>query len=185
MAEGGSFNIAALVRRLGLKAVAAEDLRVLQTIQPVLPVGNLSDFTPPFVSASAMFAETVLGIAGGTGFMQLQCLAPGGGFIDWFQFRSGFSNGRMRVSATDLGGAVSTTVGQTSREPVVSIVTSGSNLLINEPGVHLSENGIFIQFGLRPIFVPRGSFFQMQLIFPNLNGDIGFGWREVPAAENE
>jgi len=186
MAKGGAFNISELVRELGLTAVTSEDLRVLQTIQPVLNVGDLSDVTPPHVAASSMFGFTVTAAGGLLATMELQCLAPGGCFIEWIVVVSTTNVGmRVTTAAIAAGQAVVAPAGQTSRDPIVSVVRQGD---VAAPGI--AEAVVFgatsfdMSFGPNPIFIPRASFFSLQALVANTAATISFGVREVPASEH-
>ena len=182
---GGAFNTAELIRQLGLKPVGPDEMRVQTSIQPVLNVGDLSDATPPHISASAFFGVLLQGGAGTVGICELQCLSPGGGFIDWITFNATTTNARFRVTLNSV--AVVTPVvpaGVTSNEPIVSPVTQGAVAAPADPSVTIFPTGFIATFSSRPIFVPRGAFFQFQCATVNVAGNLGFGWREVPAAEN-
>jgi len=187
MAKGGAFNVSKLIRELGLTAVTGEDMRVLETIQPTLLVGDLSDVTPPHVAASAMFGTTITAVAAESGVIELQCLAPGGCFIEWIVTFAGTTNIFMRVTTAAIAGGetVLTPAGQTSRDPLLSIVRSGT---ITPSGI--AEAVVFgttsaeLSFGPNPIFIPRGSFFSLEAVVANQPASLGFGVREVPASEH-
>lgn len=184
MAKGGAFNVSQLIRELGLQTMTGEDMRVLQTIQPTLLVGDLSDVTPPHVAASAFFGVTLAGAVGLAGAVELQCLAPGGCFIEWITIDSPVVSISMRVSLTSLGvGTPLAAAGVTSRDAIVSRVQTDA-VALGGAAVTLAQTGDFFGFSPNPMFIPRASFFSLQHQVVNLVGTVGFGVREVPASEH-
>lgn len=185
MAEGGSFNISQLVRELGLKAVSAEDLRILETIQPVLIAGDLSRTTPPHEQPAALLAARTDGAIGRRGMFEVQCLAPGGAFVGWIVFSTLGTTSQIRVVTTPSGVAtVSPGAGQLSRAPIRSILRIGDVPATGAPSLVLTS-GFTAQAGFADLYVPNGAFFQIEHATDNvLNVDIGIHWREVLAAEN-
>jgi hypothetical protein len=184
LVPSGAFNVAALIKELGLQALTGEEMRVLEQIQPVMNVGDLGDVTPPHVAPTALFGKLTQGGVGTFPGVQLQCLAPGGGFIEWVTFES-TDLGLMRVTTKNPGLAnVVAKAGQVSRDPVVSVCTDGNGLALGNH-VTISTAQAFLNFAPRPMFIPRGSFFS---IFGSEAGAVesmrwGFSWREVPASE--
>lgn len=184
MAKGGAFNVSQLIRELGLQTISGEDLRVLETIQPTLLVGDLSDVTPPHVAASAFFGVTLAGAVGLAGTVELQCLAPGGCFIEWVSIDSPVVAIAMRVTTVSLG--VTTPLaaaGVTSRDPIVSRVRTDA-VVLGPAFVSLAQTGDFFPMNPNPMFIPRASFFSLQHQVVNLTGTVGFAVREVPASEH-
>jgi len=185
MAKGGAFNVSKLIEQLGLQTVSGDTMRVLETIQPTMAVGDLKDVTPPHVAATEMFNANPTGAAGEVGIVELQCLAPGGGFIEWVFVSTVFSNARMRV--VTVGAAIATvvpSVGQLSREPIVSIVREGSIPPSGLPGVLIIPNNAELIWGNRQMFIPRGSFFQIEHNTLATQASTSFSFREVPASEH-
>jgi len=182
---GGAFNVAELIRQLGLKPVSADEMGLRQGIQPVLNIGNLADATPPHVSPSAIFGALLVGAPGTVGIIEVQCLSPGGGFIDWFTFNSNVSNARFRVSLTASGAATPViAAGVTSNVPIVSVINQGDVAASGDPNITLFQNGLFNNLAPRSMFIPRGTFFQIECATVNISATVGFGWREVPVPEN-
>lgn len=187
MATGGAFNVARLIRELGLKPVAGDEtlMRVLQTIQPTLQVGDLSHTTPPHVGASAMFGSIVIGLAAQRGIIELQSLAPGGGFVEWVMVDTNATGAQMRVVTTPSGVAIAVpSAGQLSRDPVLSTVVRGSVAATGDPSVVIVADIDQFRFGHTPLFIPRGSIFQVEHTVDQQLSFVNFGWREVPAPEN-
>jgi len=189
MAKGGAFNVSQLVRELGLTAVSPEDMRVLQTIQPTLQVGNLSDVTPPHVGPSALFGAVTVGAVGERGMFEMRCLAPGGAFVEWILFSTELTGGQFRITTTQAlnpagGPIVVPSAGQMSRDPVVSLAFQGSQLATGLPSVSIVTSSDQFRFGATPLFVPRGSFFSIESTINNTIAILGIGWREVPASEH-
>lgn len=183
----GTFNVSRLIAELGLQNLTGQELRVLQTIQPVLNVGDIGDNSPPHVSPAAMFGGLAIGSGGNVGSVQLQCLAPGGGFIEWLTFESATTDFNMSVRTVPSGTAtVLAPAGVLSRDPIASIVTTDFVAPLGAPQIQLSQDTNQYTFTPRPLFVPRGSFFLLQA---QTGGGgalflFGFGWREVPASEH-
>jgi len=185
MAKGGAFNVSQLIRELGLQTISGDTMRVLETIQPTISVGDLGGLTPPHVTASAFFDHFMVGSGGLFGTVEVQCLSPGGLFIDWITYNSTSTSDFTIRSATALpGGTIETAAGVTSRDPLVSIVRSGNVARISGNGVSLSRNGDIFVFGNKPIFVPRGQFFGFQVNTADTSSEVGFSVREVPASEH-
>lgn len=186
MARGGAFNVSALIRQLGLKAVSGEDLRVLETIQPVLPVGDLAGLTPAHVPPSAMFGDFVAGGVGTNATMEIQSLAPGGLFVDWLIVgpSTSFVGWSVTTVTHAAGLPVLASAGQLSNEPIESVVRSGAIAAVggNSVAADSINGGTF--FPAHPWFVPRGSFFSMQSAVANVSVLLNFSVHEVPAAEN-
>ncbi len=183
----GAFNVTALIRELGLQAVEPDVMEVLRRIQPVITVGDLSDVTPPHVAPTAIFGSLSLSAAGTNGTVALQCLAPGGGFIEWVTIQSTTANALMSVRTVDPG--VVTVVGpagQVSRDPVVSIVRQDAIAALGAPNILLSQTENFFGFSPRPLFIPRASFFILQASNAGVGPSFswGFSFREVPASEH-
>jgi len=180
----GAFNVAQLIAELGLKPVVGEDaMRVLNSIQPTMSVGSLQDTTPPHVPPSALFGAFEATGVGVFSNAQIQCLAPGGAFVDWIETR-GITPIEMRVVTVDPGATtILATAGQVSRDPIVSIARHDPVALIPTPGVFIEEESKIFRFGSHPIFVPRGSFFALTAFLANLTFSWGLGWREVPSSE--
>jgi len=173
-----------LIRELGLQTISGDDMRVLETIQPTLLVGDLSDVTPPHVAASAFFGAVIVGAVGLSGTIELQCLAPGGCFIEWITIDSPTVSIAMAVGTAASGAATPVVAaGLTSRDPIVSRVNTDASALIT-PSVTLAQTGAYFPFNPNPMFVPRGSFFTLQTALVNTTGTVGFGVREVPASEH-
>jgi len=182
----GTFNVSRLIAELGLQQIKGDEMRVLETIQPVMNVGALSDVTPPHVAPSAMFGGFAASGPGVAGTVQLQCLAAGGGFIEWLTIQSTTTAVSIRVLDTPITGMTPfANAGRLSRDPVVSIAAVASIAALGGSSILLDESTNFFSFQPRSLFVPRGSSFVMQgsagagiLFF------FGFGWREVPASEH-
>jgi len=185
MAKGGAFNVSQLIRELGLTSVSKEDMRVLETIQPTLLVGDMSNVTPPHVGPSALFGAVTVGAVAEVGIFELRCLAPGGGFVEWIMFATDATGGRFRISLTSSGVATPVvSAGQMSRDAVVSNAFQGSVPPTGLPAVTIVANIDQFRFGHTPLFVPRGSFFQIESTVLNTIAILGIGWREVPASEH-
>lgn len=182
---GGAFNVAELVKTLGLKPVGPDEMRLRQDIQPVLTVGDLSATTPPHEQPAALFGSLVTGAVGTVGMFEIQSLAPGGGYVGWFNQTTAFSTCQVRVATAPSGVAtVVAPAGQLSRAPVLSILRIGDLVATGLPEILFSTDAQQINFGWRDIYVPHGSFFQVELTALNALSAIGVHWREVLAAEN-
>jgi len=185
MAKGGAFNVSQLIRELGLQTIEGDTMRVLETIQPTMIVADISDSTPPHVGASAMFGASIVGTVPNVGLFELQCLAPGGAFIEWMMFSVGAGNMRFRV--TTVASGVSTLVapaGVLSRDPIVSIARIGNVAPTGLPHILVTSATDFFHFGDKPFFIPRGAFFQLEAASQNVTNPVGCGWREIPASEH-
>jgi len=183
MAKGGAFNVTALIKELGLQTISGDTMRVLETIQPTIPVGDLSDVTPPHVQASGFFGEQMTGGGGLFGTCEIQCLGAGGLFIDWVSCTGSQSCAIRIQDATIAGGLpVVTPAGRTSRDPLVSIVRLGQTG--NGSGSRLVLSVNVILNGWVPLFVPRGKFFLMQTLVADVGTFMNFSIREVPASEH-
>lgn len=181
----GAFNVVALLRDLGLKQISGDEMRVREDIQPTMSVGDLSDLTPPHVAPTALFGALIAGIVGQRGMIELHCLAPGGGFIEWLTWDSATMGALLRIVTVASGVAVPVPVaGQASRDAVLSTVVQGSLVATAAPSILLSQTEAFFAFAPRPIFVPRGAFFQVEGQTNGGGGSVGFSWREVPASEH-
>lgn len=187
MAKGGAFNVSQLIRELGLQTIDGDTMRVLETIQPTMVVGDLSDVTPPHVAPSAIFGLTIAGVVAESGTIEIQCLAPGGLFIEWIITIGTTTNLLARVTTATIaaGLPIIPPAGQTSRDPMVSVVRAGT--IIASP---LNEFVAFgtasqgLSFGPNPLFIPRGSFFNIQALNNNAAVSLSFGAREVPSSEH-
>jgi len=186
MAKGGAFNVAQLIRELGLQTISGETMRILETIQPVMAVGDLSDVTPPHVAPSALFGVQETGAVGTAAIIEAQCLAPGGLFIEMFSAISGFTTCSIRITEAAIGPGlpVLATAGQASREPIASVVRSGAVAQSPLEAFTITQVGEITVFGSNAIFVPRGRFFSMQATLDNTIINFGFWIREVPASEH-
>jgi len=181
MAKGGAFNVSKLIDELGLKTISGETLRILETVQPVLNVGDLEGVTPPHVPASALISATEAAAGGLAATVQVQCLAAGGAIVEWV-IPHGAIPPAMFLRGAGVAGLAPLAVQQISRDPIVSIASSGDGVALSG-GVPLDPT-VFYNFGPNGIFVPTGSFFILQAVVVNFTSGGGLKWREVPAAEN-
>lgn len=182
----GAFNVSRLIAELGLKQLTGEELDVLEKIQPVLQVGDLSDVTPPHVAPSAIFGAFIGGGVGTFGGVQFQSLAPGGSFVEWITFDSTTTNANFMIETTDPGfPTLLAAAGQASRDATQTIVRTGALATINALAPVISSTAAIISFTTRPIFIPRGAFFVIQNATAGAGAFafFGVGWREVPASE--
>jgi len=178
----GAFNITRLIAELGLKNV---DLDLIERIQPTMNVGDLSDVTPPHVAPSAIFGGFQAAVPGEVWAMEIQCLSPGGAFIDWISYQAATNaNFTILTASISSGLAVLPPVGQASRDPILSIAKSGTHVFAGAIGAVISSVGNMHTFNVRSIFIPRGSFFSIQGATVNFQTSFGIGWREVPASEH-
>ncbi len=181
---GGAFNVAELVKQLGLKPVGPDEMRVRGDIQPVLAVGQLDDLTPQHVPASAFVGIAGIAVLLEVSTLELQCLSAGGLFVDWLSYSSAFT-GQFRIRAAALAAAQAIIVpSNASNETVASVVRGGSQVPTGGPlGGLLDQRSSFVNFQ-RPIYVPKGMFFSIEGRLVNVPASMAFGWREVPAAPN-
>lgn len=184
MARGGAFNVARLIEELGLKTISGETMRVLETVQPTMQVGDLTSTTPPHVTPSAFFGFEQTAAVATLATMELQVLSAGGLWID-ILIASGTAGHAMFVVPATLMVAptVHPPAGVTARDAPVSIVRG------EDIGAFLGERFPIQITGadsvvLPPIFVPVGQFFVVQSNNVNLTSTFGIGIREVLAAEN-
>ena len=184
----GAFNVSRLIAELGLQQIRGDEMRVLESIQPTMQVGDLSDVTPPHVAPSAIFGSVLIGGVGTAGGVQFHSLAPGGSFVEWITFDSTATNATFGIQTVDP--AFPTLLppgGQTSRDPVQTIVRTGAVGFL--PGIAgspvISSTAAILSFSNRPVFVPRGTFFVIQNAMTGAPAFsfFGLGWREVPASE--
>ncbi len=177
-----TFNITQLIRELGLKNVDSMD--VVERLQPVVTVADLSDLTPAHQAPKALFGAFIAAVVAERFVMEVQCLAPGGLFVDWLAYDS-TGNLRISINATAVAGAlpVVAPVGQASRDPVRSIVREGTLPGAVVPGMIVRNEHTF-PAGSIGLFVPRAQFFLIQSASTNIQGDIGFTFWEVPATES-
>jgi len=184
----GTFNVSALIAELGLQNVTGDEMRVLQSIQPVLAVGDISGNTPPHVPPAAAFGALVLGGGATFGTMQLQSLAPGGCFMDWFTFQSAATSLNVTVREGNVapGMAVVAPAAQLSRDPVVSIATNGAQAAgVGAPAILVNNTTVRHDFSPHPWFIPRGfSVVFQSIVVGVLIFNMAFGIREVPATEH-
>lgn len=183
---GGAFNVTRLIAELGLKAVTGEEMEVLGKIQPVMQVGNLADVTPPHVAPTALFGSFAVLGAGLFPTVAIQCLAPGGSFVEWLTMESSTTTVTLRILTADPGPTtVVEPAGQASRDPVVSIARSDPVALILGPRITMQPTTAFFPFASRPMFIPRGAFLTLQgTTITTGNFNWGLSWREVPASEH-
>jgi len=176
----GSFNISRLIAELGLKNVP--DMAIVERIQPVVNVGDLAGQTPPHVPPSAIFGETAPGAVAQRAFLEIQCLSPGGAFVDWITI-DGAPLALMRTAATAVipAGTIITAF-PTSRDTVVSIARIAAAATTGIRGAVLTD--VRTPSLSRPIFVRRGDFFVLEAGSDDQNFRFGIGWREVPATES-
>lgn len=185
MALGGAFNVSHLIKELGLKAVEGDAMRVLETIQPTLVIGDLHDSTPAHQPPTALFGFVAQGTPSNVGLFEIQCLSPGGAFVGWFSISTVFTGAAIRVVTTGAGVSnVVPSAGQLSRAPVVSIAREGNISATTDPGVQFVTDTQQLFFGFRDLYIPKGSFFQVELTSVNTISAIGVHWREIPAMEN-
>lgn len=182
----GAFNVSRLIAELGLKPVDRNVLRVLESIQPTMVVGDLSDVTPPHVAPSAFFGGLLIGGVGTSGALQIQSLAQGGSFVEWLTFDSANTTATFSIQTTDPGLPTILAGFQASRDPIVGIARRGDIAVVTVDAPVISQDAAIISFAPRPIFVPRGQFFLIQLggTTATSNALFGIGWREVPASEH-
>ena len=182
---GGAFNVAALIRQLGLKRIRGDEMRVLETIQPTLSVGELADLTPQHRTPSVLVGVDLVGLALEHGIVELQCLSLGGGFITDL-YMSAAASVFVRVATTPAVIGVPVPVvpaGVLSADPIVSNIVLGSGANLGPPRVALKSTGK-TYFGTHGgLFIPRGSFFQIQVQSVAATSIASFVWREIPAAE--
>lgn len=184
MAKGGAFNVSQLIRELGLKTISGDTMRVLETVQPTLPVGQLEGLTPPHVPPSAMFGVTAASGAGLNATLEVQCLAPDGLWIGWAVIGASASIVGYRVTTVThaAGLGVLASAGQLSRDAVLSVVRSGGIAAVGGPSVDFPSTFGGNLFFADPLYVPRGSFFSLQSVLTNVPVFLGFKFKEVPAA---
>ncbi len=179
-----AFNISRLIAELGLKDI--RDIPLVERIQPVLTVGDLTAQTPPHVAPSAIFGELISQVVAENGVFEIQCLSAGGGFVDWISVASTAVNLHIKVRPTAIAAseAIVQPLGLTSRDPILSVARQGTILPSGDRGAVASQSALFMGFAPRSIFVPRGSFFSLEGGTVNSGFFFGVGWREVPASEH-
>ncbi len=183
---GGAFNTAALIRELGLKPVGPDEMRVLTTIQPTMDVANLSDHTPVHKVPTAMFGATIQGLAGESGVVQVQSLAPGGIFIEDLII-AGAQNVVATTNLAPLAGVIVVVLPAClfSDDPIVSSVLQGSVPAILPPRAQLrAASSIYAAAGPNGWFIPKGTFFRISTSALAVSTEVIFTIREVPAAPN-
>lgn len=184
----GAFNVSRLIAELGLQNVTGEELRVLESIQPVLQVGDIGGNSPPHIPPASVSSALVVGGVGTFGSMNLMCLAPGGLFLDWFTFESGATslNVFVRVGNPAPGMVVVPADNQVSNDPVVSVVTNGTAAAaVGGTAIFINTTTFRHDFSPHPWFIPRGSSVTFQSIVAGVTiMNIGLGFREVPASEH-
>lgn len=77
----GTFNLTAFWRAMGIKNPRPT---MLETVQPVLVVGDMSGLTPQHVPPTGLFGRDQLNIAGEFPFITVNCRDPGGILITGF-----------------------------------------------------------------------------------------------------
>lgn len=100
-----TLNSHELLRRLGVKGPEAlQRFEIFPALQPVAHVVDVSGLVPPLVGPRAIGGQTVAGVAGQYGTMQLRVDDPGGArvCVTWI---GGLGGGRVRVTLgqADLG----------------------------------------------------------------------------------
>jgi len=181
----GAFNVAAPIRRLGLKN--ARDMPVTERIQPTISVGNLADLTPATRPPANLYAGLQGAVALLQQIVEVRSLGPGGCYIDELWFGSAFTAAVAYVAASgSIVGAPVVPVMVLSNEARISEVRVSNILPTGRAGVFLSgvagANPFF--FSERGWFIPRGVSFYMEANVINA-GDFrwGVGVRDVPATE--
>lgn len=192
MAEG-SFNIAAVIKRLGLKRVNRLDF--VEAIQPVVSVGNAEQHAPWLQPAEAFFGGSEPTSATRRGTMQVRSLGLGGIFVVEmrFHFQATLNGSAFRI---DLDGVdpiaadplLNPRAGENLNpdDPVLSIVTTGlSNTTI---GSGLPKIGVG-QAGGEPaafnieFYLPHGALLTYQCRDLNVASEFFVRIRELPAAD--
>lgn len=182
---GGAFNVAALIEQLGLKPVGPDEMRVLSTIQPTMDVADLSDHTPVHKVPTSLFGATITGLAGESGVVQVQSLAPGGLFIEDLII-AGAQNVVVTTNLAPLAGVILVVQPACvfSDDPIESSVLQGSIPAILPPRAQLrAASSIYAASG-HGWFIPKGSFFRVSTGALAVSTEVIFTVREVPAAPN-
>lgn len=179
-----SFNLSEFVSRMGLKRVS--EFPIIERVQPVALVGDLSPLVPAYAPPAAFFGRLVPLVAGQHTIATVQSLGAGGCFI-------------LFVTSTTVGGwqlgtfpadpapliAGAPAVNQVSNELPVSVVRDGTILVATRPmttATHsLITSGELIQS--LPFFVPRGFFFTIQAATAAIQMVYMVLVADVPASE--
>lgn len=181
----GAFNVTQLIAELGLQKISGSEMRVLQTIQPTMNVGDLDQVTPPHQAPTELFGVSALTGVGTFATVGIQSLGAGGCFIDWWSINPAVGGVLMKVVDANPGFTVGPTasVGLLSRDPVASLLFNESIALFSGTRVALGTVQQLWNVPV-PMFIPRGSFFTLQssTITTGLF-ECGIHVRDVPASE--
>lgn len=183
----GSFNVAELLRQLGLKS--ARDLPVLETVQPVLPVGDASGLSPSLIAPIAWAGGEVAAVAGQYGAFQVSGRGAGGTWIRQFTTSAPGTSGlwRLNVSSTDpLAGGIATALPllDMAANPVQSVVRKGTSATLLPAATTPSWNQIAATTFtmIDPVYLLPGSILTIEQATVNAVFYFSVIVQDVPAA---
>lgn len=171
---------------MGLRDI--KDLPIVERIQPVLPIGDVSGLTPAYVPPTLLVGGAVTGVGGQVAACTIHSLASGGTIIGWLSFAlSVAGNARYGILAADpLPGGPT---------PVQLQASIGTPLAVGDHGVRVALLNATYPYMAGPvtapvlvpgpIYVPQGRFFYLETV---TNG-TGLYWsaiaQDVPPAEGQ
>jgi len=151
-----TFNLSQFFNRLGIKNA---NPNMLESVQPVISVGDLAHLTPQYVPPTQIFGGDTTAVAAQFSVIQIECRAPGGAFLPvlWGEAQTPLF-GRIATPETGLTPLVG--VGPFSNDDIVSVVSSGTvavaplNATVS-PNLPRLSGAQF--FGGAPLYLPPGA----------------------------
>ena len=183
---GGSFNVAELLRQLGLKSV--HELPIAPSVQPVLVAGDASGLTPPLLPPTAWAGATIGAVIGQLGGLQVQSLGVGGCWVRQCLFAVGQTTViPFAITAADpIAGGYATvlTKNEMAPDPTVSVVRVGNDaaaLAVGDSPQWRAITSTTVPL-IDAVYVPHGWFFTIQNANSNQISYASVMIQEVPAA---
>jgi len=163
------FNVAELIRRLGLTDKPGLAFAIRETIQPTINVGDLANLTPALRPPAGLAGSSLAAGAGGTfNLMFVHSLDPGGCYC-WF----GRAVAELRVNIFQGAPGVAGIVAPYSVEGLVAPRSVVTTVLQNVGSIVGANNPIFrdgaIELGTNGIYLARGQSIVQQAI----SGGVG------------
>lgn len=182
----GSFNVSALLRQLGHKNVIQMPVR--DDIQATMPLASMAGQVPVHVGGCAVFGCFQTAIAAEGGALEVVCLDPGGGILQWIESSSGpFRLTIGTAPAVWLTGPTPAVPQHFTNDPTATTAQFGTVAILAFP----TDIPYFIGGGaggvpnsaFAPMYVPRGSRVLVQASAVNAIFAGNVGWCGIQATE--
>lgn len=177
-----TFNLSEFFNRLGIKNPRPT---MLESVQPVIVVGDFENMTPAHNVASAGYGGTIGAIVGERGVVQITSRSPGGTLINWFT--SNVTTSSITTEVATAGLTLVEPLNRFSLQVPASLVEDGTDaVIIAPPDAMLWNQNSFTGTPAKPAKMWLAPGLTMQWIRASANQPLN-NWTlwisDLPAAE--